>query len=166
MASWISVYCTRSLAELRAKQLLKGITGRDAKAPAGVDYLTLAEGYDVDADAAEAGEDALAVEDDDDGFIVTYGTQRPVFVRRWAKPTRVASELEEAREHDPSAAVEKRLARTTEVIGIELGASQLSDFGIVVAYELARYLAQKGRGIICGLDHGWTEVADGGFADL
>ncbi len=166
MASWISIYCTRSLAELTAKQLLKGITGKDAKARAGVDYLTLAEDYDVDEDAAEAAEDALAIERSDDGFIVTYGTKRPVFVRRWAKTVRVASELEEAREHEGSKAVEQRLGKTTEVIGIELGASQLTDFGIVVAYELARYLAQKGRGIICDLDHHWSEVVDGGFAEL
>jgi hypothetical protein len=146
MASWISVYCQDSLAKLTAKQLLAGI--------------------DVDEDAAEAGEAALAVEDNDDGFIVTYGSRRGVFVRRWADAARVREELEEARAHKGSKAVEERLGKTTEVFGIELGASQLSDFGVVVAYELARYLAQKGHGIICDLDHRWTEVTGGGFADL
>ncbi len=166
MASWISIYCTGSLAKLTAKKLLAGITDRDPKAAAGVDYLTLAESYDVDEAVAEAGEAALAVEDNDDGFLVGYGGKRHVYVRRWATAKRVAEEIAEAKEHPGSAKVAAHLAKTTEVIGLELGASQLSDFGIVVAYELARYLAQKADGIICDLDHCWTEVKGGGFEDL
>lgn len=159
------MYCTRSLGKLTAKQLLKGITDQDPKASAGVDYLTLAEGYDVDEDEAEAGEAALAVEDNDDGFLVTYGdATRPIFVRRWNTPKRVAEELSEIEDDSPK--VTKHLAKTIEVIGIELGASQLTTFGVVVAYEVARYLAQKGNGFIRDLEDEWTRIEDGGFADV
>jgi hypothetical protein len=51
-----------------------------------------------------------------------------------------------------------------EVIGIELGFSQLQqDVGLVIACELARYLAQKGDGVIVDDELEWFAVVDGEF---
>lgn len=41
-----------------------------------------------------------------------------------------------------------RLQRTEEVIGIEFGYSQLEDMGVVLAYEVARYLGARGDALI------------------
>jgi hypothetical protein len=165
VASWISVYCRKSVGRITTAQLLDGIRDRDPKAHAGVDYYTLAEDYDVGEPAVRAALVKLAIEDHDpfDDYMVSYGVRRPVFVRRW---TNASPHVEEAIERTPpSPALAKRLRASREAIGIELGASQLSDFGIVVAYEVARYLAQKGDGVIADLQHRWTKVVDGGFQD-
>lgn len=168
MPSWISVYCRKSVGRITPARLLNGIRDSDREAPAGVDYHTLAEDYDVDEDAVDAalGELRVAPASKFDVYAVHYqaGTARPVFVRRWTKDASV--HVEEAIERrSPSPALAKRLRASVDVIGIELGASQLSDFGIVVAYEIARYLSQKGDGIIVDLQDNWTEVR-GGFRDL
>jgi hypothetical protein len=52
-----------------------------------------------------------------------------------------------------------------EVVGIELGFGQLEDMGLVIACELARYLAQKGDGIFVDDNNEWYAVADGEFVD-
>ena len=173
MASWITVYCRKSVGAVSPDQLLAGITDKDPSASAGVDYWTLAESYAVEEDAVDTALEALRVEAEGPGFEV-YSVRycaaprlRPVFVRRWADEARVRRELDEAAElRKPSASTSKLLEQTREVIGIELGATQLNDFGIVVAYEIARYLAQIGDGLICDLQDGWTIVRDRGFEDL
>jgi hypothetical protein len=175
MASWIRVYCLKTLGSLTAEQLSLGIRDDDASAHAGVDYRTLAESFSdkIDENAVAAALAALRVESDAPGFEVFAVHYRadpapcPVLVRRWADKARVAEEVTEATElRNPTAPVLRLLRRTKEVIGIELGASQLEDFGIVVAHEVARYLAQKGDGLICDLQDYWTVVRDGAFESI
>jgi len=66
----------------------------------------------------------------------------------------------------PSARAKKRLIGVKEIVGIELAPSMLSDMGVVFAYELARYLAQKADGVIVDDDGTWQEIARGGFSPL
>ena len=57
------------------------------------------------------------------------------------EPSQVAEELKECAEgRSPPAAAAPVLERCCEIVGIELGFSQLEDMGVVLAYELARYL--------------------------
>jgi hypothetical protein len=168
MAWWITVYCTQAVSHLTGAQLLDGIRARDAEAPAGVDYHTLAEDYDVDEDAVgpaltclrvkSAGklplEVAVHYHPDDD--------MRPVMLHCWKGEARVAEELEEMRDiREPPKAAEATLARTVEIVGIELGASQFGTMAVVLAYEIARYLTQKGDGLFVDDENEWY-VVDGG----
>ena len=164
MPSWISIYCRRSIASITAAQLLDGIRGRDAAALAGIDYDTLAEDYDLDEDAVDAALAALVVTRDGDTFAVSYGPARPIFVRRWKDATVHVEESIERR--PPSTALAARLRSAVEAIGIELGASQLTEFGVVLGYEIARYLAQKGDGVIVDLQDRYVAVDGGAFQDL
>ena len=157
MASWISVYCRSSLDAVTARKLAAGIRDKDNDAPAGVDYLTLAEQYGVDDAAVRAALASLSVSKWSGGFVLAYGAKLPVRVHRWTDPARVAAELAE---------LPRTLADVVEVVGIELMASQLRDFGVVVAYEVARYLAQKGNGVTRDLGGVFGVVRRGAFVDL
>jgi hypothetical protein len=152
-------------------QLLDGIQGKDSSALAGVDYQTLAEDYRVDASLVAESLAELVVNPlrEKAGYEVTYDRERrPFFIRWWRDPSRVAEELEEIVERadrHPSKAIESVRA-SREVVGIELGASQLEDMGIVIAYEVARYIAQKCNGVILTNDGRWLCVEHGAFESL
>jgi hypothetical protein len=172
MAWWMTVYCRKSVAQLDAQQLLDGLRDRDPEASAGVDYALLAEVHELDEDDADEALEHLEV--------VTTGPRpldveiryrsnpdaRPIVVHLWDAPERVAEELEETLEgREPPEGALPYLSACREVIGIELGFGQLEDMGIVFASELARYLAQKGDGVIVDDENQWFAVADGGFVD-
>src|SRR5262245_41308773 len=171
MSEWLSLFCQTSTARITASQLLDGLRGRDPRALAGVDYSTLAEDYDVRDELVKPAVAALRVEAlaDGDGFEISYGEgERPVFVRRWTDPPRVAEEIQEM--HDRLGAKSEPAApwmrACREVIGIELSADQLRNMGVVIAYEAARYLAQKGDALILTDQDRWLRVEDGEFVPL
>ena len=172
MAWWMTVYCREPLATLDAAQVDAGLRGDDPSAPAGIDYPSLAEDHELDEDQAalalahlrvtHAGAHALDLE-------IRYRPEpdaRPIVVHPWTEPARVVEELDEAREgRDPPPEALARLADVRAVIGIELGFAQLRDMGLVIACELARYLAQKGDGVIVDDEGEWFAVVDGEFVD-
>lgn len=175
MAWWLTVYCRSPVSELSPEQLLAGIRGEDRQAHAGEDYWTLAEDFGIeDEDVVDAALDVLRVRGDEAlglraGCEVCYRPgvdARPIVLHCWSEPERVAEELEEAEEsRSPPAAAQERLRASKEVVGIELGFSQLEDMGVVIAYEIARWLAQKGDGLVADDDDRWMRVADGGWVD-
>lgn len=175
MAWWLTVYCRRPVSALAPELLLAGIQGRDSEALAGVDYWTLAEGFGIEDEAVvDAALDVLRVRGDEalgllSGCEISYRPEvdaRPIVVHYWTDPARVAEELAEAEEgRSPPPGALARLRASTEVVGIELGFSQLEDMGIVIAYELARWLAQRGDGLVVDDDDRWMVVQDGGWAD-
>jgi hypothetical protein len=170
MPWWITVYATRSVAHLTAGQLATGLRDGDREAPAGVDYALFAEGYEIDEALVEPALANLRVMDDGGDFEVHFDADpemRPITVHRWSEPARVAEELAETRENrDPPPSIEARLADVVEVVGLELGFPMLETMGIVLATELARYLAQKGAGFFVDDDGQWFEVRDGIIVDV
>lgn len=175
MAWWLTVYCRRPVSALAPELLLAGIQGRDSEALAGVDYWTLAERFGIEDEAVvDAALDVLRVRGDEElGLLaeceIAYRPEvdaRPIVVHCWTDPERLAEELEEAEEgRSPPTGVLPRLRTTKEIVGIELGFSQLEDMGIVLAYELARWLAQKGDGLVVDDDDCWMTVERGGWVD-
>ncbi len=170
MACWITVYCRASVASLSAEQLLAGITDKDPSASAGVDYQTLAESYDLDDSLALVALERLAItplgESPLDVSLTYEPGARPIVVHWTDAAERIRVELEEARElrRPPPWALE-RFSSVREIVMIELGFSQLESMGIVFAFELARYLAQKGDGFIVDDDKRWREIVDGAFEE-
>jgi hypothetical protein len=169
MAWWLTVYCTRSVADLTAADLARGLRDGDPQAPAGVDYDTLAEGFELDEDLVAPALAALRVEPPDGSSIAVEihfrpgSEHRPISVHLWDDPARIAEELEETRENrEPPPAAERTLAGTVAIVALELGFPMLENMGIVIATEAARWLAQKGAGVICDDDNQWFEVRDGG----
>lgn len=156
MSNWITIYCARALGSLSAVELAAGLRGDDPHALAGVDYRTLSEDYGIDESLVENCARTLSVKESTD---VRYGWYRvdfstlgsdPLTLYRWSQPERVAEEVTEVlgRLEITNSVLARRLKTSCEVIGIELKPSQLADMGVVVAYEVARYLAQRGDGIV------------------
>jgi len=173
MAWWLTIYCTQSVAQLDGAQLLRGIQDQDPLAPAGVDYATLAEDYGVSDEAAAAAVANLRTAPPDGAHPLDVALRylpddeaRPVQLHCWTTTDRVAEEVEECREgRSPPKDVGPVLDDCKEIIGIELGGSQLGTMAVVLAYEVARYLAQKGDGAFVDDDDEWFAVHDGAFVD-
>ena len=169
MPWWLTVYCKRELA-LTPRELKRGIRGEDDTALAGVDYLTLSEWYGLDETEVKPALSKLAVKARSKRSLdveVSYGGSRAIVVHPWTTTERVAEELSEARANrSPPPAAATWLDACRAIVGIELGYSQLEDLGIVLAYEIARYLAQKGEGVIADDDGKWQCVREGAFEVL
>jgi hypothetical protein len=86
----------------------------------------------------------------------------------WSDPARVREELAEAAEnylHDRRgrgvSQVRTVLGGVTEVAAIELGGGQLEDMGLVIAGQVAEYLAGTGGGVIRDTGDEWWAVRRG-----
>ena len=156
MSNWITIYCVRPVGNLSAIELAAGLRGDNPHALAGVDYRTLAEDYGIDESLVENCARNVSVKeltDVEHGWyrvdFSTLGTD-PLIIYRWSEPERVVEEITEVldRLEITDSVLAKTLKKTCEVIGVEMTLSQLADMGVVVAYEAARFLAQRGDGII------------------
>ena len=99
MAWWLTVYCRKPISGLTPEQLTAGIAGRDPEASAGDDYLTLAEGYDVDEALVKPALRALATDGIQKGHMALHA--RAVAVAAGATGPaveRVAQMIVEARD--------------------------------------------------------------------
>ncbi len=177
MPAWITVYCGRLVGPLSGTDLRRGILGGDPSALAGVDYLTLAEPFDIDDEdivdeTIQQLEVVADVDPDPDLYEVRYRREelRPIVVHRWRQPDRVREEVTEVLElrdlEIPDPRLADRLRDSREVVGIELGFSQLEDMGVVVGYEIARYLAQRGDGLVLDEGDRWVRVVEGAFVPV
>lgn len=91
-------------------------------------------------------------------FLVKYGgdNKRPLFVyERQLKSRKGKSVLQGLSGGSDSKVVNTHLSKSNFLVEIELGRSQLSDMGLLLAYEIARWAAVKGGGIVLGLDGRW-----------
>ena len=173
MAWWITVYCTRSVARISPVAIHAGLRDRDPEAPAGVDYHLLAENLDLDESVVDDALEHLVVgqapgrPSDVELRYRADPDSRPVVVHRWADSDRVSEEVEECKDvRSPPADVVSMLPDVCEVVGIELGGSQLGDMGVVFAFELARFFAQRGDGAVVDDEGQWLGVHDGAWVDL
>jgi hypothetical protein len=165
MAAWMSVYCASSVSAVTAADILADLSDADV--------CTIAEGFGIeDAEAVGAAMAKLRIEpasDPQDVWLrlsVRPAEYRPVVIHRWSAPSRVETERAEALEQLDAVAgegigrVRSHLGRSVEVVGLELGWSQLDSIEIVLAWLVAEYLARVGQGLIrheCG---SWWAMAD------
>jgi hypothetical protein len=167
MAWWITVYCKRDCSALRAADLASGIREGDPEALAGVDYLTLAEDYDVPDSSVAPALEHLRVTEDLEVLYEMDTDARPVFVHVWTGPERIREEVEEAHEvRSAPAGAAPFLEACRGVVGIELGFSMARTMGVVLAYEIARYVAQKYDGAVVDDEDRWEVVRKGAFTPL
>lgn len=160
MAAWLTVYCARSVASITAGDLLSLLKDLD-------DPWTLAETYGLDDD--EAVDRALAnlriepvTKPKGVKFSVYYkpGKSRPIQVHVWTG-ARLAEELEEAKEllatvRGPQVRrIRSRVAKSVEVVALELGIGQLEDPGIMLAGQMAEFLAAESDGVIRDQNDDW-----------
>ena len=160
---------------MAASKLAKGITGGDRKALAGVDYLTLAEDYPV---GRQSGYEDLVDEvvaelrvarsesPGQVGYEVRYTSWpgQPILVHRWDLKAEGKNILKSLLEN--GAPLDASSLKIRELVGIQMRRHQLDDMGVVFAYEVARYLGQRGEAVILNDTGEWQEVVEGDWAPL
>ena len=167
MLAWILIYCPKSILDVSVEKLLEEIRLND--------YESLVGDYHVKKDLIAPAMEMLAIESRDAELWFWYKedrSQRPVIVQRWTEPDTVKEEVNTARQivrdqgikHE--ADILARLAKTTDIVGIEMGPEQLQDMGVVFAYEIARWFGENRHGLILGDDGSWSLVNDGAFSHV
>ena len=161
MASWVTVYCTRSVASVTAGDLVSLLND--------LDLYTIAEGFGIE-DEEEVVDHALAhlriepvSKSEGVKFAIRYkpGKVRPIHLHLWNEPTRVQTEREEALEllkqvkGRPAAGMRRRVAQCVEIVALELGLTQLEDVGLVLAVQIAEFLAGEGAGLLRDQNDDW-----------
>jgi len=81
----------------------------------------------------------------------------PIVVNCWRDVERVSSFIRLFSTNAPND-IQDHLALTREVFGIELSYLQCHDLGILFAYELTRWIAFKGEGVVRALDGEWYRL--------
>lgn len=167
MAAWFTVYCTRSVRRVAAADLTAALGA--------VDFDTVAEGFGIeDEGVVERAVGALRVEPAagtlGEWFEVRYrpARYRPLVVYLWAEAARVRQELAEAegeylagRKGREAARARAILSGVVEVAAVELGLGQLEDMGLVIAGQIAEYLADAGSGLIRDTGDEWWVLRQG-----
>ena len=64
----------------------------------------------------------------------------------------------EGGQHTLPAPVHDQLENTQEAFSVALEESQIRDFGLLLAYEIARWVAHRGSGLVFGLDGAWYRL--------
>ena len=167
MASWFTVYCTRPVRRVATADL--------AAALRAVDFHTIAEGFGIEDEVAvERAVDALRIEPATgklgEWFTVRYrpAKDRPLVVHLWTEAARVQQELAEARDEyladrngGEVGQISAILSGVVEVAAVGLGLGQLEDMGLVIAGQIAEYLADAGSGLIRDTDDEWWVLRQG-----
>jgi len=157
MPYWILIFNQHNLPEINPDALLW-----DLKA---VHFSTLCRQYGLDPALIVSAEAHLAVEHAETGrvpyFIVRYlpKHQPPLVVRRWdaADFWQESGLAKKVGAFLPSA-LREQLTHARAVYGVAVENAHLSDLGLLLAYELARWLAHRGTGIVYGLDGAWYRL--------
>jgi hypothetical protein len=167
MAAWFTVHCTLSV---------KGVTAADlTTALAAVDFYTVAQEFGIEDEAViRPAVSALRVQvvagELGEWFELRYRPRRyrPLVVYLWTDATRVQRELTEVwdeylmgRRGRGVTQVRATLPNVAEVVAVELGLGHLEDMGLVIAGQVAEYLAECGKGLIRDTDDEWWIIRQG-----
>jgi len=92
-------------------------------------------------------------------FVVRYQPwpHPPLVVYQWPAAEMVGQRLFQF-EGSLHEQVNGQLGKAVTIFEIELQASQLHDMGLLIGYELARWIAFGGDGIVYGLDGHWYRL--------
>jgi uncharacterized protein YbaR (Trm112 family) len=167
MASWFTVYCTRSVSHVTAEAITAALQA--------VDFYTVAEGFGIEDEAVvKQAMSQLRVEPLTDHaerpFAVRYRAPelRPLFLHLWIDPERVKQELAEVEQHylvgksgRGVSQVRAALSSVIEVAAVELGLRQLEDMGLVIGGQVAEYLAAVAGGLIRDTANEWWRIRRG-----
>jgi hypothetical protein len=154
---WIQVFNQLPLALFPGGDLLTALLEAD--------FDSLCGQYDLDPQAIASTRAHLKLIAAPEGvapfFLVEYWPDQgpPLVIYRWdANDFAGARWLEEGLEHSPHPKVRSHLAQTQEILSISLDPSHLADMGLILAYEVARWAAAQGKGLVYGLDGTWYRL--------
>jgi hypothetical protein len=151
----ILVFNRKPISIINPEAVLAAVTGSN--------YQTLCRQYGLDKELIEPAKAYLRLIGSQGGdspfFALVYGpaAQRPVMVHLFDLDQARRAELSTVLAAAPQA-LDLNLAASVQVVRIELGREQLADLGLLLAYELARWAAVNGEGVLRGLDGRWYRL--------
>jgi len=132
-----------------------------------VSFITLCDQYQLDPALIEPARSSLEVVVSNEHtlpyFYVKYGSNwvQPLIVYAWdVESGRGKGILDGALKGETTNEVINALLDVKSIIEIELATLHLKDMGLLLAYEIARWAANKGGGVIFGLDNTWYRLND------
>jgi hypothetical protein len=132
-----------------------------------VSFTTLCDQYQLDPALIEPARSNLEVVVSNEHtlpyFYVKYGSNRvqPLIIYEWdVESERGRGILDGVLKGETTSDVTNALLDVKSIIEIELATLQLKDMGLLLAYEIARWAANKGGGVILGLDKTWYRLND------
>jgi hypothetical protein len=157
MPYWILIFNQKPLGQFSGDSLLATIKTSN--------YRTLCEQYGLDPGLIQPALTHLSLEMAEGSavpyFLVRYQPQHqpPLVVTRWDTTISVGRQwLVSFAESSVSADIHDRLMCTRELVTVDLFEAQLVDLGLLLAYEIARWAAGLGEGIVYGLDGTWYQL--------
>ena len=153
----IFVFNREKLGKISKEMLLNAITESN--------YETLCRQYGLEPSLIEPSLNSLevlgALNDSLSFFMVKYGEaqRRALVVQQWDAEIGGGKNLiQEVIEGINIEPLRSRLRETRRVVEITLAPEQLKDMGLLLAYEIARWSAERGSGIVYGLDGSWYRL--------
>lgn len=154
MTYWIRIFNREKIAKIQPEKVLAAVTSSN--------FHTLCEQYHLDQGLIQPALENLEIIWAENTFpllfLVRYLPEEkpPIAVYRWDVNEKTGAEMRHAAlskvEYDN---IRKSLLETVQVIAVELQERELKDLGLLLGYELARWGADLGKGIIYGLDGEW-----------
>jgi hypothetical protein len=94
-------------------------------------------------------------------FVLKYNQKEglPIIVYRWDPRSETGKFItRELLTGSLPEGVGEHLKNASCIVGIELYQSQMKDMGLILAYEIARWVASRGQGMVLGLDGVWYQL--------
>lgn len=157
MNYWILIFNKKAIGSIDEEGLLEKITDSN--------YETLCRQYGLNPSMVQPTlaqlQIALAPEGLSPFFLLQYHLKGewPIVVYRWDLDQDYGKALlEDAVGVVQSEEIQEHIVQTQFILGIELAQTQLRDMGLLLAYEVARWAAEGGQGILRGLDGKWYRL--------
>jgi hypothetical protein len=157
MSYWIMVFTQHSLGRFDKEDVLTVITEAN--------FSTLCDQYGLDPAQIQPALDQLTIETSDVGslpfFFLRYQPlhRPPIVVTEWAVAAEAGSRLlAEVGKGNPTLFEGEGLDQSRFIYSMEMVESQLSDMGLLLAYEVARWVMMRLGGVMLGLDCTWYRL--------
>lgn len=157
MSYWILVFNQRTIHEIDPKMLIAALTRSN--------FNTLCRQYKLDLSQIKPALENLSIQLAPEGtalaFLLSYRPVGgpPTAIYHWpAGGEKGKALLAQALTDSGPGIVSGHLQICSQIIGIELSSAQLQDMGLLLGYEVARWAAEQGKGIVRGLDGIWYRL--------
>lgn len=157
MTYWIMIFNQHPLGQFTRESLISVLAASNVH--------TLCRQYGLDPVQIPVAMDHLDVEMSAGGnipyFLVRYQpkNQPPIVVTEWRVGAKEGARLlEEVINGVAPLFIHDQLLKTRFIYSVALNSTQLADMGLLLAYELARWVAHRGSGWVLGLEGVWYRL--------
>ncbi len=157
MSYWILVFNQQRVSDIDPDRLFNALARSN--------FNTLCKQYELDMGLIDLAREHLAISSAPGStalcLLLRYlpEGQPLVGVYRWQTGSDTGRKiLSRAVKNAFSEEIRGKLQTAIQIFGIELSPTQVRDMGLLLGYELARWLADQGQGIIQGVDGLWYRL--------